>query len=176
MWWPWNRQPKVEPTIVPGAIRKRLRYTGKVQAVGFRFTVDGCADEAGVTGWVKNMDDGSVLCEVQGTPEQVHDFMRLVQEQIDKYLPGGRHFIDDALIRSSLQKAADAPNPNDPVKLAELLQGRDDVILQARASVHHLDRLKPLIDCGVRLHLLLGPDPDPLVSNRLVDSFKDKYL
>ena len=68
------------------------------------------------------------------------------------------------------------PNPNDPEKLAEILRGRDDVILQARANVHKLDRLKPLIDCGVRLHIMAGPDPDPLVSNRLVDSFKDKYL
>ena len=82
MRWPWSK-PKVEPTIPAGAIRKRLRYIGKVQAVGFRFTVDGCASEAGVTGWVKNMDDGSVLCEAQGTSEQVSRFMRLVQEQID---------------------------------------------------------------------------------------------
>ena len=82
MRWPWSK-PKVEPAIPVGAIRKRLRYVGKVQAVGFRFTVDGCASEAGVTGWVKNMDDGSVLCEVQGTSEQVTCFMKLVQEQID---------------------------------------------------------------------------------------------
>ena len=83
MQWPWRKKPKVEPTIPEGAVRRRLRYVGKVQAVGFRFTVDGCAGEAGVTGWVKNMDDGSVLCEVQGTPEQVDEFKRLVQEQID---------------------------------------------------------------------------------------------
>ncbi len=83
MRWPWTRKPKVEPSIPAGAIRKRLTYTGKVQAVGFRFTVDGCAQEAGVTGWVRNMDDGSVTCEVQGTSEQVSTFMRLVQEAID---------------------------------------------------------------------------------------------
>ena len=51
------------------------------------------------------------------------DFCRnfIIQEQIDKYLPGGRHFIDDALIRSSLRKAADASNPNDPVRVREIL-------------------------------------------------------
>lgn len=92
MWWPFKRKPKVEPTIPEGAIRKRLLYTGKVQAVGFRFTIDGCADEAGVTGWVRNMDDGSVLCEAQGTPEQVNHFMQLVQAQIDNpktWIEGG---------------------------------------------------------------------------------------
>ncbi|MBR3226212.1 MAG: acylphosphatase [Atopobiaceae bacterium] len=83
MRWPWSKRPKVEPSIPTGAIRKRLRYVGKVQAVGFRFTVDGCAKETGVTGWVRNMDDGSVVCEVQGTPDQVSRFMRSVQEQID---------------------------------------------------------------------------------------------
>lgn len=85
MRWPWSRgrKPKVEPTIPPGAVRKRLRYTGRVQAVGFRFTVDGCASEAGVTGWVRNMDDGSVICEAQGTSEQVSRFVELVQEQMD---------------------------------------------------------------------------------------------
>ena len=83
MRWPWSRKPRVEPTIPDGAVRKRLRYEGKVQAVGFRFTVDGCAGDAGVTGWVKNMDDGSVLCEVQGTPEQVNEFKLLVQKAID---------------------------------------------------------------------------------------------
>ncbi len=83
MRWPWSRKPRVEPTIPAGAMRRRLRYEGRVQAVGFRFTVDGCADQAGVTGWVRNMDDGSVVCEVQGTPEQIHEFKHLVQEQID---------------------------------------------------------------------------------------------
>ena len=89
---PWSRKPKVEPTIPVGAVRRRLRYVGKVQAVGFRFTVDACAGEAGVTGWVRNMDDGSVACEVQGTPKQVLLFKRLVQEQIDNpktWIEGG---------------------------------------------------------------------------------------
>ena len=83
MRWPWSRKPRIEPTIPVGAIRRRILYTGKVQAVGFRFTVDGCADQAGVTGWVRNMEDGSVLCEVQGTSEQVAEFKRLVQEEMD---------------------------------------------------------------------------------------------
>ena len=85
MIWPWskNRKPKPTPTIPEGAIRRRMSYAGKVQAVGFRFTVDGCAEQAGITGWVKNMSDGTVLVEAQGTPEQVREFRRLVQEAID---------------------------------------------------------------------------------------------
>ena len=83
--WPFSfkRTPKPEPVIPEGHVRVRLSYTGKVQAVGFRFTVDACAEQAGVTGWVKNMYDGSVLCEAQGTPEQLARFKRLVQEAMD---------------------------------------------------------------------------------------------
>ena len=68
------------------------------------------------------------------------------------------------------------PSPNEPAKLAELVRGRNDVIVQARVSIHRADVLKPLIDSDARLHILFGPDPNPLVSNRLFESFKEKYL
>lgn len=64
-----------EQVIPEGAIRRKLRYTGRVQAVGFRFTADGWARQRGLTGWVTNLADGDVLLEVQGTPEQVEGFM-----------------------------------------------------------------------------------------------------
>ena len=77
MRWFWQRdnKPKREKTMPEGAIRKRLRYAGRVQAVGFRFTAQRWADQRGVTGWVQNLSDGDVLLEVQGTPEQVRGFM-----------------------------------------------------------------------------------------------------
>lgn len=49
------------------------RAVGRVQGVGFRFFVEGLADERGITGWVKNMSDGSVTMELQGTEEQIQD-------------------------------------------------------------------------------------------------------
>lgn len=77
MKWFWQREkkPKLEPTIPAGAIRRKLRYTGSVQAVGFRFTAEGWARERGLTGWVTNLADGDVMLEVQGTPEQVEGFL-----------------------------------------------------------------------------------------------------
>jgi acylphosphatase len=66
--------------------------------VGFRFTIDGCASEAHVTGWVRNMEDGSVLVEVQGMSEQVQDFKRLVQEAIDN----PRTFIEGGLAKQEV--------------------------------------------------------------------------
>ena len=44
----------------------------------------------------------------------------IIQEQIDKYLPGGKHFIDDAEIESQLSSAA-ARCANDPVRIREIL-------------------------------------------------------
>ena len=73
--WQKDRTPKPQPTIPEGAIRRKLRYTGKVQAVGFRYTAQSWARQRGVTGWVTNLVDGDVMLEVQGTPEQVEGFM-----------------------------------------------------------------------------------------------------
>jgi len=43
----------------------------------------------------------------------------VIQEQIDKYLPGGRHFVDGALIETLLAKARSAPP--DPSRIREII-------------------------------------------------------
>ena len=52
-------------------IRQQLRFTGRVQGVGFRFTAQYTAQHFGLTGWVYNDYDGSVLMEIQGKPEAI---------------------------------------------------------------------------------------------------------
>lgn len=47
-------------------VRYHLRFTGNVQGVGFRWTNQGTANELHLTGWVKNLSDGSVEMEIQG--------------------------------------------------------------------------------------------------------------
>jgi acylphosphatase len=49
----------------------RYRITGRVQGVGFRYFVFRRASEIGVTGWVRNMADGSVETVVTGSDEQL---------------------------------------------------------------------------------------------------------
>ena len=41
-----------------------LRWEGQVQGVGFRFTNTNLAQTHTLTGWVRNMEDGSVEMEV----------------------------------------------------------------------------------------------------------------
>lgn len=58
-------------------VRKAGRAEGRVQGVGFRMFVRDLAMELGVTGWVKNMRDGSVTMELQGEPQTIE---RLIAE------------------------------------------------------------------------------------------------
>ena len=56
-------------------IRKKVFVYGAVQGVGFRYRA-----ELGVTGWVRNEPDGSVLLEVQGTDEQIDKVLAMVNQ------------------------------------------------------------------------------------------------
>ena len=60
-------------------VRFYLRFTGRVQGVGFRFFVAMNAERCHLTGWVKNMSDGSVTAEVQGTRVEIEKFLNLIQ-------------------------------------------------------------------------------------------------
>lgn len=51
--------------------RVRVVVRGSVQGVGYRYSARLVAERAGVTGWVRNRDDGTVEAEVQGEPTQV---------------------------------------------------------------------------------------------------------
>jgi acylphosphatase len=54
------------------SITKRLVILGRVQGVGFRYSMCAQAESLGVTGTVKNRSDGNVEAIVQGSAEQVH--------------------------------------------------------------------------------------------------------
>jgi acylphosphatase len=50
---------------VPG---RRFLVLGQVQGVGFRYFAVRSAERAGVTGWVRNLPDGTVEVHAWGTP------------------------------------------------------------------------------------------------------------
>lgn len=51
--------------------RVNVRVTGIVQGVGYRYSLQGAAREAGVAGWVRNRVDDSVEAELRGDPDAV---------------------------------------------------------------------------------------------------------
>lgn len=53
----------------------RVRVTGLVQGVGYRYSTAAVASRLGVTGWVRNRRDGSVEAEVEGSPGRVDEMI-----------------------------------------------------------------------------------------------------
>ncbi len=52
---------------------RRYLVRGRVQGVGFRYFVELAAHELGITGWVRNLDDGRVETYAVGTKKQLDD-------------------------------------------------------------------------------------------------------
>jgi len=47
--------------------------SGRVQGVGFRYFVERAARGIGVTGWARNLDDGSVEVHANGSKSQLDE-------------------------------------------------------------------------------------------------------
>lgn len=56
-------------------IRWNLILSGRVQHVGLRFRAKMTAQQYGLTGWVRNLDDGNVELEVQGEQQNIYRFL-----------------------------------------------------------------------------------------------------
>jgi acylphosphatase len=61
-------------------IAKHVFYEGRVQGVGFRYTVRQIAKEYEVTGWVRNLIDGRVELLVSGEADEVDGFLETIAE------------------------------------------------------------------------------------------------
>lgn len=59
-------------------IRRHIRFYGRVQGVGFRYTAYYSATELGLTGWVRNEWDGTVEMEVQGTSDTIDRLLAML--------------------------------------------------------------------------------------------------
>jgi acylphosphatase len=65
---------------------------GMVQGVGYRYTLRMVAVQAGVSGWVRNLRDGSVEAEIEGTDAQIDEVLAWMAQG-----PPGAH-VDTAMV------------------------------------------------------------------------------
>lgn len=63
-------------------IRKHIIFYGRVQGVGFRYRAEYAAENYGVTGWVRNLYDGSVEMEAEGTERGIDDMIIAIEKGI----------------------------------------------------------------------------------------------
>ena len=73
-------------------------YEGRVQGVGFRYSVRHIAKGFNVTGWVRNLADGRVELQANGEADEV-----------DAFLEGIRQSELGSLIRKESQNALTTP-------------------------------------------------------------------
>lgn len=73
---------------------------GMVQGVGYRYTMRMIAREAGVAGWVRNLRDGSVEAEIEGTADQVDEVVAWMAQG-----PPGAH-VDTAMVTDAAPTGA----------------------------------------------------------------------
>ena len=67
--------------------RVTARYRGRVQGVGFRYTVQALAERFAVVGHVRNEPDGSVELVAEGPRGQVCSFLGTVEDsRLGRYI------------------------------------------------------------------------------------------
>ncbi len=75
--------------------RYHIIFTGRVQGVGFRWRARMAAGDLRLTGWVRNMWDGSVEMEIQGKEEHI--------DQLINTLMAGRYILIDNIVKERVQ-------------------------------------------------------------------------
>ena len=60
--------------------RYKAVITGNVQGVGLRVFVVDNASKLGITGWVRNMADGTVEMEAQGNPDKLDQLFATIKK------------------------------------------------------------------------------------------------
>jgi len=69
-------------------MKKRIHvyYSGRVQGVGFRFTIEKLSQQLNLTGWVKNLPDGRVETICEGSEEDLSLFLEKVKKIMGEYV------------------------------------------------------------------------------------------
>ena len=67
-------------------VRAHIHFCGTVQGVGFRYTTLSFAQPLSLTGWVKNLSDGSVQAIVEGPREKIEELLSKLKVQFGSFI------------------------------------------------------------------------------------------
>ena len=81
--------------------RREVYYSGRVQGVGFRYTVQALARRFAVSGFVKNLADGRVQLVVEGTAAEIGAFLAAVWAEMGHYVADTQEIAGEATGRFS---------------------------------------------------------------------------
>lgn len=62
--------------------RRQVLYSGHVQGVGFRYTTRSVARNYEITGYVRNLPDGSVEVVAEGSVDQLDGFLGEINDRL----------------------------------------------------------------------------------------------
>ena len=71
-----------------------VKFRGRVQGVGFRYTCKSVSERFAVVGWVKNLADGSVELLAEGEQAELEAFLQAVQETVSNSTFGNIESLD----------------------------------------------------------------------------------
>ncbi len=65
---------------------KRIHFIvgGDVQGVGLRWSAQASAEGLGLSGWIRNREDGMVEGEVQGADPKIKEFMKKLETGLER--------------------------------------------------------------------------------------------
>ena len=69
-------------------MRKQVHvyYSGRVQGIGFRYTLTDIANYQKVSGWVKNLDDARVELVAEAKEDTLKIFLQQVDQHFSQYI------------------------------------------------------------------------------------------
>ena len=62
------------------SVSVKIKVTGRVQRVGYRYFVQHWAEDFGIGGWVRNQRDGSVFLEAEGRKDRIEKLIKEMKE------------------------------------------------------------------------------------------------
>ncbi|MEE9603301.1 MAG: acylphosphatase [Thermoguttaceae bacterium] len=75
---------------------REIYYRGRVQGIGFRFTVRMIAARFAVSGFVKNLPDGRVQLVVEGETGELQQFLDAISAEMGRYISDSKQQITPA--------------------------------------------------------------------------------